>query len=93
MKGKLCKHTVGMCYMEGIMEVTSQERAVPLGQKRKRGRPKNLGNCLMKSPPVLRVTVGDENIAVTSPPSMSMSPPSLTTPLPVIHIFVYHLII
>ena len=82
MKGKLCKHTVGMCYMEGIMEVTSQERAVPLGQKRKRGRPKNLGNCLMKSPP--RVTVADENVAITSPPSLniSMSPPSLPAPLP-----------
>ena len=36
----------------------------------------------MKSPPVMRVTVGDENIAVTSPPALnvSMSPPS--APLP-----------
>ena len=40
MKGKLCKHMVGMCYMEGIMEVTSQERTVPLGQKRKRRKTK-----------------------------------------------------
>ena len=50
MKGRLCKHTIGMQYKEGRREVTSQVRAVPVGQKRKRGRPKNLGNCLLKSP-------------------------------------------
>ena len=55
MKGKLCKHSIGLAYREGYLEVTSQVRAVPLGQKRKRGRPKALGNCLQKSPPVTRV--------------------------------------
>ena len=40
--------------MNGILEVTSDVRSVPLGQKRKRGRPKNLPNCLVKSPVIVR---------------------------------------
>ena len=52
MKGKLCKHTTGMAYIKGNVEVTSEVRSVPLGQKRKRGRPKKLPNCLTRSPPV-----------------------------------------
>jgi hypothetical protein len=52
MKGKLCKHTNGLYYREGKMEVTSQVRSVPIGQKRKRGRPKKLPNCLTRSPPL-----------------------------------------
>ena len=51
MKGKLCHHTVGMSYLQGKLEATSEVRSVPLGQKRKRGRPKKLpGNCLSRSP-------------------------------------------
>lgn len=51
MKGKLCHHTVGMSYLQGKLEVTSEVRSVPLGQKRKRGRPKKLPiNCLERSP-------------------------------------------
>ena len=49
-KGKLGKHTVGMAYRQGYLEVTDDVRSVPLGVKRKRGRPKKLGPCLMKSP-------------------------------------------
>ena len=45
-----------MGYKEGNREVTSQVRAVPLGQKRKRGRPKGLGNCLLRSPTQSRVS-------------------------------------
>ena len=41
-------------YMNGILEVTSDVRSVPLGQKRKRGRPKNIPNCLVKSPVIVR---------------------------------------
>ena len=52
MKGKLCKHTTGMAFIKGNVEVTSEVRSVPLGQKRKRGRPKKLPNCLTRSPPV-----------------------------------------
>lgn len=54
MKGKLCKHTVGLLYREGHIEVTSEVRSVPLGQKRRKGRPKKLPNCLMKSPVLQR---------------------------------------
>ena len=50
MKGKLCKHTIGLYFKQGLLEITSQIRSVPIGQKRKRGRPKNLPNCLSKSP-------------------------------------------
>ena len=50
MKGKLCKHTIGMRYVTGKLEATSQVRSVPLGQKEKRGRPKRLPNCLIRSP-------------------------------------------
>ena len=38
-KGKMCKHEVGMMYKTGILEITSDVRSKPLGQKRKRGRP------------------------------------------------------
>ena len=65
-----------MSYREGILEVTSQERAVPLGQKRKRGRPKALGNCLMKSPPLTRAPA-----CPPSPPSCPDSPPAIVLPL------------
>ena len=34
----------------GTLEVTSEMRAVPLGQKRKRGRPKKMPHCLARSP-------------------------------------------
>ena len=50
MKGKLGKHTVGMLYKEGRLELTSDIRAVPLGQKRRKGRPKKLPHCLSSSP-------------------------------------------
>ena len=48
----MCKHSNGMAYILGRVEVTSEVRSVPLGQKRKRGRPKKLPNCLTRSPPV-----------------------------------------
>ena len=59
------KHAIGMMYKEGILEVTPEVRAVPLGQKRKRGRPKALPNCLVRSP-------GVQTSAINSLPS---SPP------------------
>lgn len=58
MKGKLCQHSNGMAYLQGKLEVTSEVRSVPLGQKRKRGRPKKLpSNCLTRSP--IQVQRGD----------------------------------
>ena len=39
MKARLWKHTVGLMYKTGVMEISSDVRSKPLGQKRKRGRP------------------------------------------------------
>ena len=50
-QGKLGKHTVGMAYRQGYLEVTPEVRSVPLGAKRKRGRPKKVGHCMARSPP------------------------------------------
>ena len=49
-KGKLCKHSVGMNYFVGNLNVEDDVRAVPLGGKRKRGRPKRNPHCLTRSP-------------------------------------------
>lgn len=69
MKGKLCKHTIGLYFKQGLLEITSQIRSVPIGQKRKRGRPKNLPNCLSKSPvaaaaPVEEVLEPSEDVEI-----------------------------
>jgi hypothetical protein len=50
--GKLDKHCIGMCYLHGKLEATSEVTSVPLGQKRKSGRPKKMPHCLTRSPPV-----------------------------------------
>ena len=50
-QGKLGKHTVGMAYRQGYIQVTPEVRSVPLGAKRKRGRPKKVGHCMTRSPP------------------------------------------
>ena len=73
-----------MLYKEGRLEVTSQVRAVPLGQKRKRGRPKALGNCLMRSPPQSRLPLPQSPPEAQSP-SLAASPFGPTsTPQPAI---------
>jgi hypothetical protein len=55
MKGKMCFHTSGMQYKEGHLEPISDVRAVPLGAKRRKGRPKKLpASCLASSPVPLR---------------------------------------
>ena len=41
-----------MMFKTGALEVTSEIRSVPLGEKRKRGRPKKMPHCLSKSPPM-----------------------------------------
>ena len=50
MKGKMCKHTVGLMYRTGLLEESSDVRSVPLGKKRRKGRPKKLPHCLAVSP-------------------------------------------
>ena len=65
-KGKLCKHSVGMDYFVGNLIVEDDVRAVPLGGKRKRGRPKRNPHCLTRSPcqsnTADNVQGGDENV-------------------------------
>ena len=39
-----------MLYKSGGLEITPQVRSIPLGEKRKKGRPKKLPNCLVRSP-------------------------------------------
>ena len=46
----MCKHSVGLLYKCGVLEITSDVRSKPLGQKRRRGRPKKLPFCLVNSP-------------------------------------------
>ena len=68
-KGKLCPHSNGMRYIEGDLVPEADVRAVPLGGKRKRGRPKRNPMCLTRSPPMSHEssstlrheTVEDEN--------------------------------
>ena len=49
-KARLCKHSVGLMYKCGVLDITSDVRSKPLGQKRRRGRPKKLPFCLVNSP-------------------------------------------
>ena len=88
MKARVCKHAVGLMYKTGVLEISSDVRSKPLGQKRKRGRPKKLPACLTRSPEPQ--TVGDipnasyhapsPNVSLIS--SISSSPPvtAATTP-------------
>jgi hypothetical protein len=46
----LCFHTNGVHYHHGVLEPADDVRSVPLGAKRRKGRPKNLPNCLANSP-------------------------------------------
>ena len=50
-------------YLTRKLEAGSDVRSVPLGDKRKRGRPKKLpSNCLEKSPEAVRTEVADETL-------------------------------
>ena len=83
-KGKMCKHAVGMLYKTGIMEITSDVRSKPLGQKRKRGRPKKIPHCLQKSPEPRTVgSVAQASYINPSPDvSLTFSDSNLTTSPP-----------
>ena len=49
-KGRLCKHSIGMMYFAGYLSPEDDVRSVPLGGKRKRGRPAQNRHCLIRSP-------------------------------------------
>ena len=80
----MCKHAVGMLYKTGIMEITSDVRSKPLGQKRKRGRPKKIPHCLQKSPEPRTVgSVAQATYINPSPDvSLTFSDSNLTTSPP-----------
>ena len=46
----MCFHTNGVHYHHGVLEPADDVRSVPLGAKRRKGRPTNLPNCLANSP-------------------------------------------
>jgi hypothetical protein len=50
---------VGLLYFNGGLEASSDVRSIPLGAKRKPGRPKKLPNCLTRSPVQTNSTPGD----------------------------------
>ena len=83
--GKLCKHTVGLYYLQGKLEVTSEVRSVPLGQKRKRGRPKKFPNCLTRSPPVHPLSQDEIQPAEESAPAAQISLPDEPLPSVAVH--------
>ena len=49
-KGHICKHSVALMYKCNILDIDSEVRSKPIGQKRKRGCPKKLPACLATSP-------------------------------------------
>ena len=55
MKANICKHSLGMEIRLGISEPPAEAKSVPLGMKRKRGRPK------LSKPALLRQWGGDQN--------------------------------
>ena len=57
-KGRLCKHSIGMMYFAGYLTPEDDVRAVPLGGKRKRGRPAKNRHCLLRSPTGSQPSVG-----------------------------------
>ena len=67
-------------YKTGKLEITSDVRSKPLGQKRKRGRPAKLPPCLARSPvrDVLPEVIPDQ---LNSPVSLSPPPTALYHPL------------
>ena len=86
MKECVCKHAIGLMFKTGVLEISSDVRSKPLGQKRKRGRPKKLPACLTRSPepqvagdiPTASYHAPSPNVSLIS--SLSTSPPVSTGP-------------
>ena len=83
-KGKLCKHTVGLMYKTKVLTETEDVRSQPLGQKRKPGRPKKEGNnfphCLTTSPAPAPVPVSRYWRSPEVPEMLSLSPSQAAQP-------------
>ena len=68
-----------MAYLHGKLEVTSEVRSFPLGQKRKQGRPKKMPHCLTRSPLCVHPThIQEEDIANTEPEMENVPDDSFT---------------
>ena len=78
-RGRLCKHSVGLLYKTGTIEVDHDVRSKPLGAKRKRGRPKKLPSCLTRSPEPVKS--GNVPVASYHQPSPDVS--LIEMPVPV----------
>ena len=48
-KKRLCKHSLGFQIMRGDIDAPLQAKTVPLGQNRKRGRPKKASSALLRN--------------------------------------------
>ena len=80
-----------MKYKTGKLEITSDVRSKPLGEKLKRGRPAQLPLCLRRSPANRDVTVGRSRLAQprsrpstlpSTPPTPTIEPSSTLPPSP-----------
>ena len=86
-KARLCKHTVGLMFKTDMLEIDSDVRSKPLGQKRKRGRPKKLPSCLARSPEqparsVMTAVISPDESLLSSTmigQSVTSDPPNSTT--------------
>ena len=83
-KGKLCKHSVGLLYKTKGLTETEDVRSQPLGQKRMRGRPKKLPHCLASSPAPVPINTEDPPPVASyhqpSPEILGLSPPRPSQP-------------
>ena len=62
LQAKLCYHTDGLLYVNGQLEATSDVRSVPLGEKRRKGRPKKIPHSLQMSPARNPIAVPTEDV-------------------------------
>ena len=91
-KSRLCKHCVALMYKMGVIEIDDHVRSKPIGQKRRRGRPKRLPACLSHSPEPRTASniptatyhpSPDVSLVLQSPvPSPGAVPTTPTTPAP-----------
>ena len=58
----MCFYTNGLHYKSERLEATPDVRSVPLGEKRRKGRPKKIPNCLVKSP--IRVPMSSNDVGL-----------------------------
>lgn len=89
MKGKLCKHSIGLMYFTERWAGEAEVRSVPLGKKRKPGRPKKNPHCLLRSPVKAmenndasqdEIEIDDTEPEPIEPPSTDLEPESGKSP-------------